>query len=226
MATVYEVVQHFLQKEIIVEPFYETGNYKTYKREVSKQMCNKIINCAKKKKFDTRGEPVDDEPIYQIDIFSDGEILHKELWELCKDIYNANREEEMNNDYMFIKRYRMDERVRMSPHKDHAKYTISVLLSNTNQFKGCKFFLFDKNFEFKDHDKEKQHKHIKRLGDRLPFIELEQGDALRFDSQQFHGVTPLESGERYLLTIFYGRPENDSDSDSDSDDEINGDVID
>lgn len=219
LATVYEVVQHFVQKATVVEPF-QSGDCKTYNREVSKQLCQKIINCAKNKKFETRGEPVDDEPIYQIDIFSDGKVLNKELWELCKGIYNANREEEMDNDYMFIKRYNMQERVRMAPHKDHAKYTVSVLLSDTKKFTGCKFFLLDKDFEFKDNDKEKQHRYIKKLGDKLPFVKFEQGDVLRFNSQQFHGVTPLESGERYLLTIFYGRPENDSDSDSDSDEEL------
>ena len=61
-------------------------------------------------------------------------------------------------------------------HRDGNKYTINVLLNES--FEGGEFLI--KN--------------------RYP-IELKTGDAVVFDTETFHGVTPVTSGIRYALNI-------------------------
>lgn len=190
-----------------IEYFFNDDMNYVKKNAVRKDQCQRMINIAKKIKFDTDPEPVDNEPLYQIDIYHDGEILNQKLWEECKLIYKANKEIADSSDYMFIKRYNMAERTRLKAHSDKAIYTVSVLLSDTKDFKGCEFFLFDKKTSEKIDNEirpEERDKYISSLGKKIPILAFEQGDAVRFDSECLHGVTNLTSGERYLLTIFYG----------------------
>lgn len=205
VVVLFTAIVYFLSYNI--EYFFNDDKNYVKKNAVRKDQCQRMINVAKKIKFDTDPEPVDNEPLYQIDIYHDGEILNQKLWEECKLIYKGNKEIADSSDYMFIKRYNMAERTRLKAHSDKATYTVSVLLSDTKDFKGCNFFLFDKKTSEKidsEIDPEERDKYITSLGKKLPIIAFEQGDAVRFDSECLHGVTNLTGGERYLLTIFYG----------------------
>ena len=96
----------------------------------------------------------------------------------------------------------MDERRNLTVHRDDSRYTISILLSDTKDFEGCDFYIFTEEFEnFKNRNYINEY--VEAPGQKLPIINFDQGDLLQFDSKYFHGVTPLKSGERYLLTIFY-----------------------
>lgn len=197
---------HFLLDKI--EDFFsEDKDYVIMKSALGKDQCQRMIQIAKQMPFDTDPEPVDNEPLYQIDIYNNGEILNQKLWEECKLIYKANKEFADSSDYIFIKRYNLAERTRLKAHNDKATYTVSVLLSDTKDFKGCEFFLFDKKTSEKIDNEihpEETDKYISSLGKKIPILAFEQGDAVRFDSECLHGVTHLTGGERYLLTIFYG----------------------
>ena len=179
------------------------------RKGVHKELCERIVKAAKKLPFDTDPEPVDEEPLYQIDIYNDGEVLNEELWNACESIYRTYKEHPDSDDFMFLKRYTAGERTRLKAHVDTANYTVSVLLSDTSDFEGCEFFLFDKESTkrifptYEQLDPEEKDRYIASLG-KLPIVKLEQGDVIRFDSDCLHGVTHLTGGERYLLTIFYG----------------------
>jgi hypothetical protein len=200
-------VIYFLRKNI--EHYYSDENY-IKKNAMGKDQCERIIDVAKQMKFDTDPEPVDKQPVYQIDIFNDDDVLNEKLWKQCKPIYEAHKEIADSSDFMFLKRYTMNERRRLEAHSDRATYTVSVLLSDTRDFQGCEFFLFDKKStekigpKYHQMDSKEKDKYISSLGKKLPILEFEQGDVLRFDSECLHGVTHLTGGERYLLTIFYG----------------------
>ena len=179
------------------------------KKGVHKELCERIVKAAKKLPFDTDPEPVDEEPLYQIDIYNDGEVLNEELWNACESIYRTYKEHPDSDDFMFLKRYTAGERTRLKAHVDTANYTVSVLLSDASDFEGCEFFLFDKESTkrifptYEQLDPEEKDRYIASLG-KLPIVKFEQGDVIRFDSDCLHGVTHLTGGERYLLTIFYG----------------------
>lgn len=201
------IITFFRSKKEQFKSDHEDNCSFIHKRAIARDKCNTIVNLAKNMKFDTDAEPVDDKPLYQIDVFVDGEILNRKLWNKCKTIYRAYKEYAGFNDFMFIKRYKMTERIRLEPHRDRAKYTISVLLSDTKDFNGCEFFIFNektsKYIYDNDIDPKETKDHIASLG-KLPIINFEQGDLIRFNSKCIHGVTNLKGGERYLLTIFYG----------------------
>jgi len=218
--TLYIVYAHTQQTLALGVQFehFRDSTFIHDKGALSKERCESLINEALGIEFDTSGEPVDDEPVYQINVYSDGKILNHRLWKHCEEIYKTYREKDGYNDFMFLKRYRMNERNRMPPHSDSAAYTVSILLSDTGNFEGCSFYLFDKDFDnkvFQGEDVEAKHSLIDTMGGSLPLIDLKQGDVLRFDSEQIHGVTPLKAGERYLLTIFYDAKGEDEDEDED-----------
>lgn len=180
------------------------------KGAVTKEQCKAMIKIAKQNSFGTESEPVDGKPEYQINILDDGEILHSELWKICRNIYQKYKEKDGEDDYMFLKRYKTGERRALVAHSDAAHYTVSVLLSSDKSFQGCLFYLFDDkgtefiNKKFAGFDDDDKKSYINSLGDALPIVDFEQGDVIRFDSRRKHGVTDLQGGERYLLTIFYG----------------------
>jgi hypothetical protein len=171
------------------------------KGALCKKRCDEIIDVAKRIGFDnTSPEAVDGDPEFQINILSNGEVLHDTLWKYCKDIYYTYREPNERDAFMFLKRYKTNERKSIPPHRDEATYTVSLLLSDARDFEGCEFFLFDSDFSFDDMD---TCTYIKTHENEIPLIDFNQGDVVRFDSSSYHGVTPLTKGERYLLTIFY-----------------------
>ena len=109
-----------------------------------------------------------------------------------------------------MKRYLPDERVRIPLHYDNSEYTISFLLSDTKDFEGCEYYMFDKltsdaivltglttceakvRDDFIDNYK------------NLPIMDYQQGDMVKFKSEtHLHGTLPLTKGERYVLTVFY-----------------------
>ena len=113
-------------------------------------------------------------------------------------------------DYIFLKRYTPGERVDIPMHADLSKSTINVLLSDPNDYEGGDFYLFD---DLKDTRVSrirraptlgKQTEMLLNMKD-LPIIYMKQGDMINYEGYRFnHGVLPVTSGVRYVLTYFFG----------------------
>jgi len=190
--------------------FFDESSY-IAKGVLTPEFCNKLIDTSRNLTYSKSNEPVDKEPLYQIDIFHGTKVIHEKLWDICKDIYYKHRVNHSNTDFMFLKRYLPEERVRIPLHFDTCKYTISFLLSDTDSFQGCQYYMFDKNTSAIV--KEISKCEIKVRDDfienynNLPIINFQQGDMVKFDAKtHYHGTLPLTGGERYLLTIFYDKP--------------------
>jgi hypothetical protein len=150
-----------------------------YERKVlSKALCEDLIRTANKYNFDMYDEPVDGKAVYQIDIFSDCHVKNKELWNKCKNLIPHTP------NFVFLKRYSPNERLGMRMHTDNCLYTINFLLSDKNDFKGGEFYIFYNDI-------------------CLPILCYDQGDMIAYEgSKHLHGVLPVRSGYRYVLTFF------------------------
>lgn len=187
---------------------------------LSKKECEELINIAKKYKFETKPDGVDDEPEYQIDVVSDNGI-NWEIWEKCKPIYLNKLKpiisstywipEEKRINYIFLRRYTPDERTHIPLHQDENYFTMSFLLSDPNDFEGGELFVFDLNesnemekwVELDETTTEQSNTYIKSHPN-LPILDYKQGDlAVYMGSKNYHGTLPVTSGERYVLTFFF-----------------------
>lgn len=170
--------------------------------------CERLINASRNLKYDTTGEPVDNEPVYQIDILHGQKVVNMELWNICKDVYLQHKDKNTGFDFMFLKRYLPKERVRIPLHCDSCDYTTSFLLSDTKDFEGCEYYMFDKItsmnlVEIANSGVDARDYFIKNHKN-LPIHDYQQGDMVKFEGQtHYHGTLPLTKGERYVLTIFY-----------------------
>ena len=125
-----------------------TNNDPIIKHILNKNECKHIINIGNKYKYSLDLEPIDDLPLYQIDIFNK-KILNKELWNTILPIYNNKILHLLNNDelildFVFFRRYTSEERKDISIHTDENKLSINLLLSDNNDFDGGEFYIFDK----------------------------------------------------------------------------------
>jgi hypothetical protein len=190
------------QKQILDETSYLA------KGVLTPEFCNRLIDESRNLLYDTTGEPVDNEPVYQVNILNGSEVMHKKLWNMCKDVYHKYKVIPSSKDFMFLKRYLPNERLRIPLHYDSSEYTISFLLSDTKSFQGCQYYMFDKSTsntisEISKCDVKVRDEFIEKYNN-LPIIDYQQGDMVKFESEtHLHGTLPLIKGERYILTIFY-----------------------
>jgi hypothetical protein len=86
---------------------------------------------------------------------------------------------------------------------------MSVLLSETKDFEGGNFYVFDEKTSIKfDKDgldfMENSERGKYMDGTQLPVMKYEQGDMVMFKGGKlFHGITPVTGGERFLLSYFF-----------------------
>lgn len=184
------------------------------KNALSKSDCKRLIDVANKYQFDTYSEPVDEEPVFQVDIFMAGEIMNTELWEMCQKIQKKHMSHiKKPLSFVFLKRYKPDERTHLNIHFDISSYTSSFLLSDTNDFEGGDFYIFDKKksrelddvymFSTVAKNKALVDKFIENYHE-LPKLNYEQGDMVSYNgSKHLHGILPVTKGSRYLLTFFF-----------------------
>jgi hypothetical protein len=148
------------------------------KKVLSKALCEDLIKTANKYKLDMYDEPIDGKPVYQVDIFSDCCVKNKELWDKCKNLIPYTPS------FVFLKRYTPHERPSMNAHIDTSQYTVNFLLSDKNDFKGGEFYIFYNDVCF-------------------PILCYDQGDMIAYEgTKHLHGVLPVRSGYRYVLTFF------------------------
>ena len=182
------------------------------KSTLSKSECNKLIDTANKYHFDTYLEPVDKDPVFQIDINADGKIMNQELWEMCKKIQKKHMSHiKRPVHFVFLKRYKPEERTRLYIHFDSSSYTSSFLLSDTKDFEGGELYIFDKQksqelnttHNFTKMNKEDVDKFVENYPS-LPTVNYEQGDMISYNgTQHLHGILPVTKGSRYVLSFFF-----------------------
>ena len=188
-----------------------TNQIYTLKNVLTKSECEEFISMAKTKHFLTTADPVDDKPVYQIEILENDRTLnYPELFEKCVDLYKKKLPKQKGTlDFVFLKRYTPGERVHIPMHVDMSKSTINVLLSDPTEFEGGDFYLFDDQNDTRVRDVKRAStlktriEMLKNMKD-LPIIYMKQGDMINYDGYTFnHGILPVTSGERYVLTYFF-----------------------
>ena len=170
------------------------------------EFCERLIKTAENMTYDQSGEPIDGEPVYQINILNHDKIENETLWNICKGVYHKYKKRSNSGDSMFLKRYLPNERRRIPLHRDICNYTVSFLLSDTKDFEGCEYYMFDKKtsrkLKYLESKPASERDAFIETYKNLPIWKYEQGDAIRFKNN-LHGTLPLKSGKRYVLTIFY-----------------------
>jgi hypothetical protein len=216
------IIKYYLLK--FFKEKYRSNRYKIYQHKslISIDECNKLIELSRKYEFDTEPDTTDDKPEYQIDILtSKNKIDNIVLWNEIKPIYEEKIIPILNTipflfsinyqlDFVFLKRYKPNERTHMSLHSDDNFFTIGILLSDTSNFNGGELYIFDyKSSKKYDHidelDTEEKDKFIKNFNN-LPIINYNQGDVIVYSgNKHLHGLLPVTEGERYVLIFFFDK---------------------
>ena len=203
----------FILVFIFVLVFYRKVNniYFLHKNVLSQRECEELIHMSKKYTLETKPDGVDNKPEYQIDIYDSNQVVTEELYKKAMIIYNKHIQKKLKHvkhpDFIFLKRYKQGERTYIPIHYDDSKLSFNFLLSNTNDFTGGELYMFDKkqskliNKSISTVNREHFINHYKNL----PIItNFEQGDLIKYKGgEQMHGILPVKSGVRYLLTFFF-----------------------
>jgi len=191
--------------------------YFLYKNSLSRHECEELIHMSKKYTLETKLDPVDDKPEYQVDIYDvnslphENNILSEDLYTKAIHIYNKHIMKRLTHvkhpDFIFLKRYKQGERIHIPIHYDESRVSFNFLLSDTNDFTGGELYMFDKtqsNLINKSITTTTRDTFINTYKN-LPIIHnFEQGDLIEYEGgEQLHGILPIKSGVRYLLTFFF-----------------------
>jgi len=200
-----------------VENISDTGFVQ--KSTLSKSECKEFIEIAKKYDLETKPDGVDDKPEYQIDVLDTG-VINEELWEKCRLIYLNKLKpiiestpwipSDQRINYIFLRRYEKTERTHIPIHTDDSYLTMSFLLSDTKDFEGGELYVFDSkesieidNWDDKFYEKTSNRENFINSHPNLPILDYQRGDlAVYTGGKNYHGILPITSGERYILTFF------------------------
>ncbi len=207
----------FYMRRKRVENISDTGFVQ--KSTLSKSECKEFIKIAKKYDLETKPDGVDDKPEYQIDVLDTG-VINKELWEKCRLIYLNKLKpiiestpwipSDQRINYIFLRRYEKTERTHIPMHTDDSYITMSFLLSDTKDFEGGELYVFDSkdsneidNWDDKFYTPTSNRENFVNSHPNLPILDYQQGDlAVYTGGKNYHGILPITSGERYILTFF------------------------
>ena len=185
--------------------------YFLYKKRLSKSECEELIDMSKRYALETKLDGVDNKPEYQVDIYDCDQVVSKDLYEKAIRIYNKHIKKRLTRvkhpDFIFLKRYKQGERIHIPIHYDDSRMSFNFLLSDTNDFTGGELYIFDKT-QSKLIDKSittSTRETFINTYKNLPVIhDFEQGDLIEYEGgEQMHGILPVKSGVRYLLTFFF-----------------------
>jgi len=203
----------FILVFIFVLLFYRKidTKYFLHKNVLSKRECEELIHMSKKYTLETKPDGVDNKPEYQVDIYDSNQIVTEDLYKKAMIIYNKHIRKRLTHvkhpDFIFLKRYKQGERTYIPIHYDDSRISFNFLLSDTNDFTGGELYMFDKkqseliNKSISYMNRDHFINHYKNL----PIItNFEQGDLIEYKGgEQMHGILPIKSGVRYLLTFFF-----------------------
>ena len=199
---------------------YRSNTTWFYKEFLPKDLCENLIKVANQYEFETYDEPVDDKPVYEIDIFHK-KVLNYELWKMIKPYYEqenssngAKRIQAYNSRFCFLRRYNNMERKNISIHTDANLLSINILLSDPNDFTGGEFYIFDSTPTKKylslyenvlSIDEEGKERFVNSF-ETLPIVDMKQGDCIMYEGlKHLHGVLPVKTGQRYIISFFFDK---------------------
>lgn len=205
---------------ILVFLKYRSNTTWFYKEFLPKDLCENLIKVADQYEYETYDEPVDDKPVYEIDIFYK-KLLNYELWKMIKPYYEQKilpmvqkKYKHIILDFVFLRRYNNMERKNISIHTDANLLSINILLSNPNNFTGGEFYIFDSTPTKKylslyenvlSIDEEEKERFVNSF-ETLPIVDMKQGDCIMYEGlKHLHGVLPVKTGQRYIISFFFDR---------------------
>jgi hypothetical protein len=177
-------------------------------------LCDALVRATSKRTFSTAQEIVDGKPLYQVNVMENGKILDTELWVYCSYMYDhiiKPKIKHMCTDdpyFVFVKRYRSDERVDLPMHNDQNLFTVSILLTDVCEFEGGDFYILDSrksNYinNQRNNGRINFDRFVKKNHHLFTKLKYDKGDMIAFEGMDhLHGVLPLTKGERYVLTYF------------------------
>lgn len=206
---------------IMIFQNYDSTTTSFYKEFLPKDLCENLIKVADQYEYETYDEPVDNKPVYEIDIFTDNRLFNYELWKMIKPYYEQKILPMVQKkykytilDFVFLRRYNSKERSNISIHTDANLLSINILLSDPNDFTGGEFYIFDSALTKKYHslyenvlsvDEEEKERFINSF-QTLPIVEMKQGDCIMYEGlKHLHGVLPVKTGQRYIISFFFDR---------------------
>lgn len=215
LTVVFIVGVLLLARRIFTATTSSSREYALHKKMLTPEECQAIMDVSRKYAFDDgdddEPEPVDGKPTWQIDIYSDGYVFNPELWGMCMDIYRKHLVRPSKTlDYIFLRRYRSDERQRLFMHFDECEHAVNILLSNTSDVDGGQLYIFDRKSS-EDMSERYLHQMPEDMIDEyiathpnLPIVPYEQGDAVEYrGDKHLHGTLPVTRGTRYMLAFFF-----------------------
>ena len=187
------------------------------------ELCDEIIQCARLRTFSLEADAVDARPVYQIDLVRDGSVVDEGLWSRLESHVTQRLVPLLAElswlvgthvalDFVFLKRYCLEERTHLGLHVDENFFTFNILLSDpVTDFNGGELYIFDPVSTARDLAESESLSTLEKAtwvaahGDALPIVrDYGRGDVLAFTgSSHFHGILPVLSGERYVLTFFF-----------------------
>lgn len=200
-------------------------DYAKCSKLIPKNVCQNIINEAKQTEWDFDKEPVDGDPVVQIDIYHDeNDDLYennKKLWKHIEPYYKEIEKQLDNSNFKwlpkkyylesaFIKRYQPQERTHLILHSDNNCFTANILLSDTNDFSDGGLYLFDRSqsLVLEGADELLGTKGKNDFIDNYPHLHIanfNQGDMLVHPGYAYHGTLPVTEGMRYTIIFFFAK---------------------
>ena len=221
MKTLIILCLFFLVIVVMIFQNYDSATTSFHKEFLPKELCENLIKVADQYEYETYDEPVDNKPVYEIDIFTDNRLFNYELWKMIKPYYEQKilpmvqkKYKHTILDFVFLRRYNSMERSNISIHTDANLLSINILLSDPNDFTGGEFYIFDSALTKKYHslyenvlsvDEEEKERFINSF-QTLPIVEMKQGDCIVYEGlKHLHGVLPVKTGQRYIISFFFDR---------------------
>lgn len=168
-------------------------DYKIYENVFTNEFVEELLEYARTNRFQDGmvGQRVDPKQKIRKDLFIGNDKLITEIDNLVYDKIYEDVKNEFDSDIKFRERwkfgwYKSDDGGYYNVHRDdiiatkYRKMSMTVALSNPEDYDGGEFYLPDLKKEFK----------------------LKKGSAIVFRSSVLHGVKPVTRGERYVLAGF------------------------
>lgn len=168
----------------------------------------------RKEGFEIEKEDEKQQEIYNTELYNDIIVFIDKIKNILGNINLPNGKKKYQLDYVFLRRYRHNERKSFTIHFDENHITTMILLSDKKaDFEGGDFYIFDDKMSKKYQNvncldsinKEKFVNNwlISPTYNKLPVVDLDVGDLILFTSDHLHGTIDIKKGTRYTILFFW-----------------------
>lgn len=168
----------------------------------------------RKEGFEIEKEDEKQQEIYNTELYNDIIVFIDKIKNILSNINLPNGKKKYQLDYVFLRRYRHNERKSFTIHFDENHITTMILLSDKKaDFEGGDFYIFDDKMSKKYQNvncldsinKEKFINNwlISPKYNKLPVVDLDIGDLILFTSDHLHGTIDIKKGTRYTILFFW-----------------------